>query len=137
MIEVKNMNDIQKLRAHGILPEDFFGYMEMFLYELYLYLENGEEIEEFSLDGNGYFVILEDHDDVRNLGDAGLNPEDGGLLGYCPKRAEILEWSDDTKKYWISVVCAESYVMNFYSKQGQIDNEVEQWLNNQCCRLEG
>lgn len=44
-----------------------------------------ESLEDFSLERHGYLVVLDDEDNLKDLHEVGLNPEEGGLLGSWPE----------------------------------------------------
>lgn len=94
-------------------------------------LADGESLDEFSLQDHGYLVILENGDDVRDLSEVGLNPEDEGLLGSMPEYVETLSLGDNLQVYKIAVLYDNDYMMFFYSQVGIHDEEVEEWLREQ------
>ena len=51
-------------------------------------LEPDTAMEQFSLARHGYIVILEASDDVRDLREVGMRPEQKGLLGSWPEWVE-------------------------------------------------
>lgn len=79
-----------------------------------------EDRSEFRLDVRGYIVVLEAGDNGRDLGNIGLNSEDGRLLGSCPE--------------YVAVLYDNDYLMTFFTQIRAYDEEVEQWLRDQAER---
>ncbi|BFH59470.1 hypothetical protein [Paenibacillus azoreducens] len=83
---IKRQQDLVILRRVGALPAALLD--QGYLFQLRDELE--DEIEsEFCLGSHGYIVVLETGDNVRNLSNVGLNPEDGGILGSHPEYVEF------------------------------------------------
>lgn len=78
MIVIKELDDIHALRAEG-QPPHLVGLADRRFRELTAaYADCGAT---FDPEEHGPIVIIERGDDVRDLSEIGLNPEDGGLLG--------------------------------------------------------
>ena len=99
-----------------------------------LAVEHDEAESGFRLGRNGYIVVLEAGDNVRDLSNVGLNREDGGLLGSCPEYAELLDIGEGLQEYKIAVMYDNDYLMTFFTQTGAHDEEVEQWLKDQAER---
>jgi hypothetical protein len=54
---------------------------------------------EFCLGRNGYIVVLEAGDNVRDLGNVGLNRVVGELPGSCPEYVELLNLGEGLQAY--------------------------------------
>lgn len=78
IIEIQQ--DVKVLHRAGVLPLPMLEYVESYFRQLEVALQ-GDEEETFCLNRYGYIVVLEAGDNVRDLGNVGLNREDGGLLG--------------------------------------------------------
>ncbi|WP_127596122.1 hypothetical protein [Paenibacillus lautus] len=73
----------------------------------------------------GYIVVLESGDNVRDLGNVGLNRESGGLLGSCPEYVEPLDLGEGLHSYKVAVLYDNEYLMTFFTLAGAHDEEVE------------
>lgn len=113
------------------LPRPLLDHFHSYILQLHQSLEPDTALADFSLESHGYIVLLEAGDDVRNLQEVGLNPEDQGLLGTYPEWVELKELSDGNKIYQIAVLYNNEYMMLFYSYPNTLDKEVEQWLKKQ------
>ncbi|WP_236339944.1 hypothetical protein [Paenibacillus plantiphilus] len=90
-----------------------------------------EDSNDFHLDGCGYIVVLEVGDNVRDLGNVGLNRENSGMLGSCPEYVELLNVDGGLQVYKMAVLYDNDYLMTFFTQAGAHDEKVEQWLNDQ------
>lgn len=79
---IKTRQHFDVLNRVGTFPVALLENVEGYFTQLMVELEDETE-GEFCLGKNGYIVILESGDNVRNLGNVGLNRESGGLLGSC------------------------------------------------------
>ncbi len=50
---------------------------------------------------HGHFVVLQAGDDPRGLAEAGLNPQDDGLLGAC---WEACEWHNEAQAWAVTIL---------------------------------
>ena len=138
MITIKTQADLETLSArtetdacfHSLLP-----YLRSFFQQLYDALSDGEGFEHFTLEPHGYFVILEKSDNLRNLHEVGLYPQDQGLLGSRPEYVErLLPDSEssgiDREWYQVAVLYNDDYMMFFYLQGENFDGEVQQWLTD-------
>ncbi|MCH1642182.1 hypothetical protein MJ257_18960 [Paenibacillus timonensis] len=130
---IKTEQDIVFLRRAGVLPAALLVLVEDFFNKLRIELED-EEDSQFRLGKNGYIVLLEEGDNVRDLGNVGLTHERGGLLGSCPEYVETLDLGDCQRAYKIAVLYDNDYLMTFFTQTGAHDEEVEQWLKDQAER---
>ncbi len=76
--------------------------------------------------------MLERGDDVRDLRQVGLNPEDQGILGSIPEWVEEVRLDDDTDVYQIACLYNNGHLMMFFSDVGQYDDIIEDWLRDKC-----
>jgi len=128
MQTIKKLSDIERLRVRKLVDKNLLNHLETYFRELHGSLGNGDALEKFSLEEHGYIVILESGDDARGLADVGLNPEEGGILGSCPEWVEVKTLDDGTNLYQIGVLYNNEYMMIFYSKVSQFDEEIENFL---------
>lgn len=130
---VKTQQDLNVLRQAGAIPATLLVQIEDFFLQLRDELE--DEVEsEFRLGRSGYIVVLEAGDNVRDLGNIGLNREDGGLLGSFPEYVETLDIGEGLQAYKIAVLYDNDYLKTFFTQAGAHDEEVEQWLRDQAER---
>ncbi len=83
---------------------------------------------------HGYIVVLEAGDNIRDLGNVGLNRENCGLLGSCPVYVERFNVGEGLQAYKVAVLYDNDYLMTFFTQAGAHDEEVEQWLKDQAKR---
>jgi hypothetical protein len=121
------------LRRAGALPATLLDQIEEYFLQLRDEKED-EDSSEFPLGGCGYIIILEAGDNVRDLGNVGLNREDGGLLGSFPEYVETLDIGEGLQAYKIAVLYDNDYLKTFFTQAGAHDEEVEQWLRDQAER---
>lgn len=130
---IKFQQDFDVLHRAGALPAALLGKVE----DYFLQLRDEQEDEvgsEFCLDRHGYIVILEVGDNVRDLGNVGLNRKGGGLLSSCPEYVELLDVDRGLQAYKVAVLYDNDYLMTFFTQAGAHDEEVEQWLRDQAER---
>ena len=127
---IKTEQDIVFLRRAEVLPEALLDHVEDYFNHLRIELED-EADSQFRLDENGYIVLLEEGDNVRDLGNVGLTHERDGLLGSHPEYVETLDLGDCQQAYKIAVLYDNDYMMMFFTLAGAHDEEVEQWLKDQ------
>lgn len=130
---IKMQQDIFVLRCARALPLVLLEQIEDYFQQLKNEL-NDESKSEFRLDGQGYIVVLEGGDNVRDLGIVGLNRKAGGLLGSYPEYVELLNMGEGIQAYKIAVLYDNDYLITFFTLLGEHDEEVEQWLRDQAER---
>ncbi|MEK0313339.1 hypothetical protein [Cohnella sp. 56] len=89
---IKTQQDFDVLRGAGALPAALLDRIEEYFHQLRDEQED-EDSNDFCLDKCGYIVILETGDNVLNLGNVGLNREDGGrrVCSSNSVRADLVE----------------------------------------------
>ena len=65
----------------------------------------------WNADEFGYFCIIEPGDDVRDMRDVGLNPEDQGLVGAIK---EVVLWHPESRCWEAVVLFGGDYGMTFF-----------------------
>lgn len=65
----------------------------------------------WSAEEYGYFCLVERDDDVRDLRDVGLNPEDSGLVGAIK---EVVLWHPASRCWEVVVLYGGDYGMTFF-----------------------
>ena len=73
----------------------------------------------WSAEEYGYFCLIEPSDDVRDMRDVGLNPEDRGLIGAIK---EVVLWHPESRCWEAVVLYGGDYGMTFFVPD-------EPWLN--------
>lgn len=131
MKTIKTLKDIELLRSEKVIPEDYLEHVENYFNHLHESLNDGEPLDEFSLQQHGYIVLLERGDNVRDLSCVGLGPNINGLLGCRPEYLERYDL-DSISFYKILVMYNNEYAMTFFTEKGIHDNEVEEWLDKRC-----
>lgn len=121
---IKTQRDFDGLHRAGTLPAAFLGEIGNYFQQLRDELED-EDQSEFRLNRCGYIVVLEAGNNFRDLGNVGLNREDGGLLGSCPEYVELLDLGEALPVYKIVVLYDNDYMMTFYTQAGAHDEEAE------------
>ncbi len=130
MIKLKTLADFRRHRQAGSLPPEFLEHLETIFHELHESLGEDHSIENFSLDEHGYIVVLEKGDDLTDLQEVGLNPEDKGLLGTWPEFVELEKLSCGCY-YRILILYNNEYAMLFFVRSGDFGSEIEAWLKKQ------
>lgn len=128
---IKTMKDIEIMIEEQGLVQALLHHLQTYFLELHQSIEPDTDLNKFSLEDHGYLVILEAGDDVRNLHDVGLNPEDEGLLGTYPEWVDRRKLENETEIYQIGILYNNEYMMIFYSYLNTFDKEVEEWLKEQ------
>lgn len=116
-----------------MLPTALLVHVEDYFNQLRAELEDKTE-DEFHLGRHGYIVVLEAGDNVRDLGNIGLNREVGGLLGCFPEYVELLHVGGGLQAYKVALLYDNNYLMTFFTQAGAHDEEVEQWVRDQAER---
>ena len=125
---IKSEEDLHLLEKHEVLEEEYLKEVEEYFEQLFQALGRGEAYEEFRLDWpEGFIVILEKGDNLKDLSTVGLNSEDDGILGCMPEYVEEIEL-ENLKLYKISVLMDNECMMTYYIKANVLDPRVENWI---------
>ena len=127
MKTVKRMADIEILRKEGDLSKVYLNFLEEHFLQLYESFGEGETLDVFSLEQDGYnryIVILEPSDNLRNLSLFGLSLENGGLFGTFPEYIEKETLADGKQLWKVGVFHGESMLI-FFSQIGELDTKAE------------
>jgi hypothetical protein len=130
---IKTQKDFDVLRHASAIPATLLDQVKDFFLQLRDELEDEAE-GEFRLGRQGYIVVLEAGDNVRDLGNVGLSREGGGLLGSYPEYVELFNLGNGLQAYKVAVLYDNDYLMTFFTQAGAHDEEVEQWLKEQAER---
>ena len=127
MIEIKTLDDINEVRKNKTLASELLNYLEDYLRQLNHTLEPETEVDKFSLEIHGYFVILEKGDEIGKLKEVGLTE---GLLGSWPECVEKLSLGD--KEYYkIDILYNNEYMMIFYVPSKGLSEKVKRFLEKE------
>lgn len=128
---IKKLYDIELLKKGQAVSKDILEEMEEHFKNIYRNLGESEgiQIEEFSLKDCGIMVYLEAGDNIFDLEEIGLNPEDDGLLGSTP------EWVDeqvleDCKLITVCILANNEYALSIFFRSDAFSSEFEAWLSD-------
>ncbi|GEM_PF-790886 len=125
---IQTKEDIECLRRANALPEPYLGLVEGDFQRVQGGVEAQSGPGAYHPGIEGYFVVLEEGDNLRNLEVVGLDPGEGGLLGCAPEAVDLLEPAPGLKVFQVLVAYNNSSLMSFYLEKGLADPEVEAWL---------
>lgn len=128
---IKTLRDIELLKEKSQINREVLKEIEQYFKNVYNNIgkTEGKTINEFSLKNCGIIVYIEDGDNIWDLEEIGLNPEDNGLLGAAP------EWIDEQiigkdKLENMCIVCNNEYALSIFLLKNNMDNEVKKWIEN-------
>ena len=127
MIEIKTLNDINDAKRKKTLETELLDYLEDYLHQLNKALEPETDVDKFSLEEHGHFVILEEDDEIDVLKEVGLTE---GLLVSWPECVEKLSLGD--KEYYkVDILYNNEYMMIFYVPSKGLDEKVKRFLEKE------
>lgn len=126
---IKTTKDIELLKEASAVKEDIMLEIEEHFKHIYQNIGEGIPVEEFSLVDSGIIVFLEPGDNVADLEEIGLSPQDGGLLGATP------EWIneqklDDCTLITACILCNNEYALSIFFESGKFGEDVENWISD-------
>lgn len=128
---IKSEEDIYLLRKYNVLEKGYLKQIEEYFRQLFKALSRGESYEDFRMGWpEGFLVILEKGDNLKDLETVGLNYVDDGLLGAMPEFVEEINLKD-FKIYKINVLLDNECMMTYFTKKGIHDKGIESWLLEQ------
>lgn len=127
---IKKIHDIELLKKGQAISKEILEEMEEHFKNIYKNLgePEGIDIEEFSLKDSGIIVYLEAGDNITDLQEIGLNPEDDGLLGSTPEWIEEQILNDCTL-ITVCILCNNEYALSIFFRRDDFNSEVEYWIN--------
>ncbi len=125
---IKTIKDIKLLRSASVVKKDILDEIELSFNHIYNNLGEGVSLEEFSLVDTGVIVLLEAGDNVTDLSEFGLNPEDNGLLGATPEWIKQEELTNCTL-IATCIFCNNEYVVSILFEKGSFGEDVGRWIN--------
>ncbi|SNY26828.1 hypothetical protein SAMN06265827_11059 [Orenia metallireducens] len=134
MKKIKTLADLKKLHKEGDIKEEILNYLESYFYKLAESLGNNVAPEEFSLEEHGYFVLLENDNDLQlaKLKEVGL------IEGLFNCRFEFVEEIklDNISLHKVSVLYDNDYMMMFFIEAKEFSQEVQEWLKENSDTIE-
>lgn len=127
---IKKLHDIELLRKGQSISKEILEEMEDHFKNIYKNLGEAEgfDIKEFSLKDSGIIVYLESGDNIKDLEEIGLDPEDNGLLGAIPEWVEEQSLEDCTL-ITVCILCNNEYALSIFFRHNAFESELESWLN--------
>lgn len=133
MIKIKTKSDLKRLEACLEISPAYYNLVELYFLQLIEALCPPEsDPEQYSLENDGYIVVLECHDDPHNLQNVGLP------LGLAesfpgPEWSELHELPDGTKIYQLAYMMTNDYMMFYYfdDRLWRDDQIIQQFLKEQ------
>ncbi|RCW60960.1 hypothetical protein [Halanaerobium sp. ST460_2HS_T2] len=128
---IKTFEDLELLENTEVLNEEYLQWIKNYFLQLFDLLGRRETLDQFRLGWlEGFVIVLEKGDNLRDLSLFGLNPENDGLLG-CP-----LEYVEEYKLesisfYKIGILMDNECMMTFLSEVGDHDEEIEDFLREE------
>lgn len=128
---IKTLKDIELLKEKSGIDKEILNEIEEHFKNIYRNIGEAEgiDINEFSLQDCGIIVYLEAGDNVRDMEEIGLNPEDGGLLGAIPEWIDEKPIGDDTL-ITVCILCNNEYALSIFFKSNDFDEEVQNWISD-------
>lgn len=114
MIEIKTQADLKQLQTCGEISSEYYQLVEQYFYQLIETLcPPKSDPVTYSLENDGYIVVLLSQDDPHDLFEVGL-PE--GLAGsfFGPEWSELHELSDGSKVWQLAYMMDNDYMMFYY-----------------------
>lgn len=125
---IKTMKDIELLKEAKAVQRSILGEIEEHFKYIYNNIGEGITIEEFSLVDSGIIVLLESGDNIEDLAEIGLNPEEKGLLGVTPEWINEQKLNDCTL-ITACILCNNEYVLSIFFESGKFGEDLENWIS--------
>jgi len=134
---IKTFEDVELLENTKVLNEDYLQWIKDYFLQLFEALgRNGETLDQFRLGWlEGFLLLLEEGDNLRDMSHFGLNPEDDGLLGVPLEYVEKYELESITF-YRIGILMDNECMMTFFSEVDVHDEEIEDYLAEEAFEIE-
>lgn len=125
---IKTIKDIELLKKASTVDKQVLYEIEKDFRDIYYNLEAGVILEEFSLVDTGIIILLEPGDNVSDLGEIGLDPEENGLLGAIPEFIDEQQLVNCTL-ITACILCNNEYALNILFERGKFGDKVEKWIS--------
>jgi len=126
MKTIKTMADLKMLQEKGELSKAYMNFLEEYFLQLFESFGEGEDLDSFRLERDGYIVILGPRDNLRELRNVGF--KDGGLFGTFPEYIEKETLTDGKQLWKIALFHGSGAMQIFFSQIGELDAEAEVWM---------
>lgn len=126
---IKAMKYIELLKKASTVDKQILQEIESHFSNLYYNLGEGVILEDFSLVDTGIIVLVETGDNITDLQEIGLNPEDNGLVGSIPEFVEEEKLANCTL-ITSCILCNNDYALSIFFEGGKFGNEVEKWISD-------
>lgn len=124
---IKTMRDIELLKKAAIVDNQILYEIEKDFRNIYYNVDVGVILEEFSLVEIGLILLLEPGDNVSDLEEIGLDPEENGLLGAIPEFIDEQKLANCTLMT-ACILCNNEYALNIFFEKGKFGDKVEKWI---------
>jgi len=126
MIMVKKLTDLGKLKESE--HAHIFAYIQKLFLHLHKCLEPQQPVHLFDLSELGYIVVLESGDDIRNLKEIGLSPEENGLLGVVPEAVTAIKMKDGKMVFQAELLFNNEFMLYLLFFVEDYDKEIQEWI---------
>jgi len=128
---------VELLENTEVLNEKYLQWIKNYFLQLFEALgRNGEKLDQFRLGWlEGFVIVLEKADNLRDLSMLGLNPENAGLLGCSLEFVEEYKL-ESISFYRIGLLLDNECMMTFFSEVGIHDDEIEDYLAEEAFEIE-
>jgi len=126
MKTIKTMADLKRLKEKGELGKAYMNFLEEYFLQLFESFGEGEDLDSFRLERDGYIVILGPRDNLRELRNVGF--KDGGLFGTFPEYIEKETLTDGKQLWKVALFHGSGTMQIFFSQLGELDAEAEAWM---------
>jgi hypothetical protein len=134
---IKSYEDVELLENTEVLNAEYLQWIKNYFLQLFEALgRNGETLDQFRLGWlDGFVIVLEKADNLRDLSMLGLNPENDGLLGCSLEYVEEYKL-ESISFYRIGLLLDNECMMTFFSEVGIHDDEIEDYLAEEAFEIE-
>lgn len=133
MIKIKTKADLKRLETCPSVSPAYYNLVELYFQQLVEALcPLDADLEKYSLENDGYIVVLECSDDPHSLQKIGLPL---GLVNSFPgpEWSELHELADGTRVYQLAYLLDNDFMIHFYFDSGlwHDDPVMQQFLQEQ------
>ena len=134
---IKTFEDLELLENTEVLNEEYLQWIINYFLQLFEALgRNGETLDQFRLGWlEGFVLVLEQGDNLRDMSLFGLNPADDGLLGCPLEYVEKYELENITF-YKLGIMFDNESLLSVFSEVGAHDEEIEDYLAEEAFEIE-
>jgi len=125
MIEIRKFKDIAKIQDN---QQALRGYVNKLFLKLHRALEPAMPVQKFDLSDDGYIVILEKGDNIRELSKIGL-AEKNGLLDAIPEMLTAKKMKNGKVVYQAEILCNNEFLL-YILFEDNFSDQLEEWIQN-------